>query len=101
MKKIRIGDTVARKSYNKDILFTVEKILNSNNKNFAILSGVTIRILADAPIDDLEVVAKEIVSTENKELNERLQKRIERFSRKSTSRRFIERKKTLLCLLIV
>ena len=50
MKKIKKGDIVARKSHGKDILFFVEDILESDNNNFAILSGVTIRILADAKV---------------------------------------------------
>ena len=67
MKKIKKGDIVARKSHGKDILFFVEDILESDNNNFAILSGVTIRILADAPLNDLEVAPRDMV--ENEKLN--------------------------------
>lgn len=56
MKKIKKGDIVPRNSYQNDILFYVEKIVKTENRGkVAILKGVTIRIEADAPIDDLEL----------------------------------------------
>lgn len=55
MKKLKKGDIVSRNSYNNDILFYIEDIIKSNDRGeIAILNGVTIRIKADAPIDDLE-----------------------------------------------
>lgn len=58
-KKIKNGDYVARKSYGKDILFNVEKIIKlSDGKENAILKGVTYRIKADAPIEDLCIINK-------------------------------------------
>ena len=57
MKKIKKGDIVSRNSYQNDILFYVEKIIKTENRGkVAILKGVTIRIEADAPIDDLELL---------------------------------------------
>lgn len=47
----KIGDYVVRISYNRDILFRIEKILPDNS---AALIGVSFRISADAPLDDLE-----------------------------------------------
>lgn len=59
MKKIKKGDIVGRISYGGDILFVVDKIIKaSNKKSFAILKGLTIRIQADAPIEDLELIEK-------------------------------------------
>lgn len=56
MKRIKKGDIVSRNSYQNDILFYVEKIIKTENRGkVAILKGVTIRIEADAPIDDLEL----------------------------------------------
>ena len=56
MKKIKKGDIVSRNSYQNDILFYVEKIVKTENRGkVAILKGITIRIEADAPIDDLEL----------------------------------------------
>ena len=54
MEKIKKGDIVARKSHNQDILFSVEDILGSScGIQIAILKGITIRVVADAYIDDL------------------------------------------------
>ena len=72
MKKIKKGDIVARKSHGKDILFFVEDILESDNNNFAILSGVTIRILADAPLNDLEAATRDMVEHERLKLDNKL-----------------------------
>ena len=57
--KIKKGDIVGRKSYKKDVFFIVDKILKiSSNKEFAILKGLNIRIMADSPIEDLEIISK-------------------------------------------
>ena len=92
MKKIKKGDIVARKSHGKDILFFVEDILESDNNKFAILTGVTIRILADAPLDDLEVAPKKMVEHERLKLDNKLERRIEKYSRKKSSKRFRSKK---------
>ena len=58
-RKVKNGDYVTRQSHGKDILFNVEKIIKlSNGKENAILKGVTYRIKADAPIDDLCIINK-------------------------------------------
>ena len=57
--KIKKGDIVGRKSYGKDILFVVERIINqTNSKDIAILKGLNIRIQADSFLDDLELIDK-------------------------------------------
>lgn len=80
MKEIKKGDIVARKSYNKDILFEVNYIY----KDFAILTGITIRIIADAPIEDLVNITKEEVRTEKRKINEKLQSRINKYSNRKS-----------------
>ena len=51
------GDIVARKSYNKDIIFKIIGFSkDENNKKIAILKGVAFRLIADAYLDDLELV---------------------------------------------
>ena len=45
MKKIKKGDIVARKSYGKDIIFYVKKIIKKKNENIAILCGLFDRII--------------------------------------------------------
>ena len=58
-RKVKNGDYVTRESHGRDILFNVEKIIKlSNGKENAILKGVTYRIKADAPLEDLCVVCK-------------------------------------------
>lgn len=66
--RIKKGDFVARKSYGKDILFIVDRLIKLKNKNtYAILKGVTVRIEADAPVEDIEKVeAKKIINAEKK-----------------------------------
>ena len=44
MKKIKKGDMVGRKSYGKDIIFIVDRIIKTKDKEIAILKGLTIRI---------------------------------------------------------
>ncbi len=51
MAKIKIGDVVARASYNKDVFFKVVDIFEE--KGYCTLRGLNVRVLADAPIDDL------------------------------------------------
>jgi spore coat assembly protein len=54
---MKIGDTVVRKSYNKDIIFRIIGFeIDENNQKIAVLKGVAFRILADSTIDDLEKV---------------------------------------------
>ena len=72
------GYMVARKSYGKDIIFVIEKIVKKNRKKeYAILNGLTIRIKADAPIEDLEIVSKQEVEKKLKEFEEIIKKRAE------------------------
>ena len=46
---LKVGDIVTRKKYNNDILFRVEKIID----NKVILSGIDLRLYADADSSDL------------------------------------------------
>lgn len=72
MEKIRKGDIVGRKSYNKDILFTVERIIKSSTGNVvAILRGLNIRIQADSDLEDLELMGKEAIEASNKRIEKR------------------------------
>lgn len=53
----KVGDRVARKSYGKDVIFTVIDVdLTGRN---ATLKGMEVRLLADAPFEDLERVPDE------------------------------------------
>ena len=59
---MNVGDIVVRKSYNKDIIFKISSFsYDKNNNKVAILKGVAFRLIADAPIDDLETLNEENV----------------------------------------
>lgn len=53
---MKIGDLVARKSYDGDIIFKIVDIKEENGKVIYLLKGLNIRIEADCPEDDLELV---------------------------------------------
>jgi spore coat assembly protein len=57
------GDIVGRISYGKDILFRIEKIIKlDDDRKIVLLKGITNRIVADAYIEDLEVIEKSLVA---------------------------------------
>ena len=83
MEKIKKGDIVARKSHNLDILFSVERILqNSSGKEIAILKGITIRIVADAYLEDLVILDSKILNDSLRSLDIKIEDRINSFLKK-------------------
>lgn len=54
-----IGDIVSRKSYNCDIFFKIVDIIQEGEQTKAVLKGLELRILADAPLDDLKKVSQQ------------------------------------------
>lgn len=81
MNKIEKGDIVARKSYGKDILFNVKRIVKTNKGNIALLSGVIERIEADSKLADLEKIDSKIAKKNIKEIEEKMNKRIEEYKK--------------------
>ena len=69
---MKIGDIVVRKSYDKDIIFKIIDIKEVRGKTYCILKGLSIRIIADSPRDDLEVVDYGYVEEKEKILNSRV-----------------------------
>ena len=63
MKKFKKGDIVARKSYGKDIIFCIKKIIITNKNEIAILYGLFERIEADSITDDLELIDNKTLKT--------------------------------------
>lgn len=53
---MKVGDVVVRKSYNKDVAFKIIDIQESESGNIYKLKGINLRILADSPENDLELV---------------------------------------------
>lgn len=76
MNKIKRGDIVTRKSYGKDIIFTVKNIINTKKEKIVILKGMIDRIEADSKIDDLEIVDKKIVIEKMQTLNHKMNNKI-------------------------
>lgn len=76
MNDIKKGTIVSRKSYKDDILFRVEDIINTIQGKYAVLKGISIRIKANAPIEDLNLVDKKIAKEELDKLNEKVESKI-------------------------
>ncbi len=95
MKKIKKGDIVVRKSYGKDIIFYVKRIVKTSKEDIAIICGLFERIEADSLLTDLELLdsntIKNIFKDEENRLNSRMNKR---YSNYESS--FIENERTLL-----
>ncbi|MFZ5968780.1 MAG: sporulation peptidase YabG [Bacillota bacterium] len=82
MSNLRIGDLVARKSYNYDILFKVVDIIESPGRPaVAVLKGVSLRIVADSPEDDLYKMPLNKADDYSKTFNKKIDKTIKRIMR--------------------
>lgn len=78
MRKFKKGDIVGRISYNKDVLFEIKNIIKtSNNRQIMILKGITERIEADSPEEDLEIMDKRLVEDRIKRLEDKMSNRIQ------------------------
>jgi spore coat assemly protein len=69
---IRVGDIVARKSYECDLLFRVQKIVEE--KQAVELIGEEMRLIADAPLNDLIVIS----ASERQKLRQALKEKEDR-----------------------
>lgn len=81
LNKIKKGDIVGRKSYGKDIIFIVERIIQNKNDKIAILKGLVERIEADSDVDDLEIIEKRKINRSLENLNEKVELRLDRYSK--------------------
>ena len=82
---VAIGDLVVRKSHGKDIIFKVIDIeKNEKNTGSCVLKGMHLRLVADAPINDLEAITAECLRNEVVNL--------ERIQRSGLDRAFDRRK---------
>lgn len=88
MREIKKGDAVTRTSYGNDIIFSVKRIIKlGNKKEIAILKGIDVRVEADAPVEDLQIVSKDEQEKREKELEKRIINRIEKERVKRENRR--------------
>lgn len=49
----KVGDIVARRSHKQDLYFRIEQILSVGGERVALLKGINLRLIADAPLQDL------------------------------------------------
>ncbi len=76
MKKVKKGDIVARKSYGKDIIFYVKRIIKTSKEDIAILCGLSRRIEADSNVADLEIIDSKVIKSLLEEEDKRIRERI-------------------------
>lgn len=77
MKQIKKGDIVGRKSYGKDVIFVVKRIIPCGDKKIVLLKGLTERVEVDSDITDLEHIEKNIVKQHLKHFDHRLETRLQ------------------------
>ena len=71
LNNVKKGDVVTRKSYNNDVIFIVDLVISNK---IAILTGITTRLKADSPIDDLEIISKKEIDNIYKKIDEKIDK---------------------------
>lgn len=84
MGEIKTGDTVGRKSYNSDIFFKVVNIYKPDDgEELVRLKGVSRRLCANAPLEDLVKVEPDLLARHLKEHEQRDKEHLKRiFSRR-------------------
>jgi len=85
---IKIGDLVGRKSYNCDIVFRVHDIVKQNDKVIIILTGMNLRLIADAPEADLVKLPPSKINKDIEGFDDRTKKimrKLEKRANKTTS----------------
>lgn len=73
LKMIKKGDIVARISYHKDVIFVVDLVIDNK---IAILTGITTRLKADSPVEDLEVINKKEIDNIYRNIDEKIDKKV-------------------------
>lgn len=77
MEKVKKGSVVTRNSYGNDIIFYVKEIIKSKNlAPIAILKGVTLRIEASAPLEDLKIVNNNIIDKHIEEFERSMETKV-------------------------
>ena len=78
MKKIKKNDKVIQKSYGKDLIFKVTNIINTKDGEIAILKGITERVQLNSPVEELEVIDRNVVSNVVKEWDKKIENRVKK-----------------------
>lgn len=91
MYAIQKGDIVARRSYQGDVFFKVMEVLFEGDRAVALLKGLDVRLLADAPLSDL----RKVEPGELREYKEKLLKRNAECFRRISERQSLVRAQVL------
>lgn len=87
LNKVKKGDIVGRISYGKDIFFIVDRVIKlKKDTQVAILKGLTIRIKADSPTEDLELIDKKIIKNTINDLENRISERLSKYNKRTRKR---------------
>ena len=78
MNSIKRGTFVYRKSQSKDVIFTVEKVINTKEKKTVLLKGVVERVLIESSIEDLVIADRKIIKEKLNYLDARINNRIKK-----------------------
>lgn len=78
MNSIKRGTFVYRKSQSKDVIFTVEKVINTKEKKTVLLKGVLERVLIESSIEDLVIADRKIIKEKLNYLDAIINNRIEK-----------------------
>lgn len=79
MEDIKIDDIVVRKSYERDVYFKVIDIIKkSASESIMILKGIDHRLIADAPVSDLEKAKIDDLNNDNILYSKKVNKNIKR-----------------------
>lgn len=76
MTDFKLGDVVGRKSYGMDIMFKIVEFGEDTKGKFALLKGIATRIEADAYLDDLEHISRNVVEKYMANVDKRFQRNI-------------------------
>lgn len=76
MKKIKKNDKVIQKSYGKDLIFKVTNIINTKDGEIAVLKGITERVQLNSPVEELEVIDRNVVTNAVKKWNNKIESRV-------------------------
>lgn len=85
MKKIKKNDKVIQKSYGKDLIFKVTNIINTKDGEIAVLKGITERVQLNSPVEELEVIDRNVVTNAVKEWDNKIESRVKKGKRESLS----------------
>jgi spore coat assembly protein len=81
---IKIGDIVGRRSYNFDVAFRVHDIVKQNDKIIIILTGLNLRLIADAPETDVIKLPASKINESIKNFDGRVEKLMRKLAKRAT-----------------